>query len=136
MALFNPKKALFQPLDFEIFSCTLSLYYYSFFFSAEKDDNFGGNLDQLSTRVIVNYKGEVSWLAPAIITGKCPMNIRYFPFDTQHCTLKFGSWTYHGEEIDMQPARDKDSFDLGKNPLIYIFQITDRRIAIKNLILQ
>ena len=88
------------------------------FFSAEKDDNFGGNLDSLSTRVIVNYKGEVSWLAPAIITGKCPMNIKYFPFDTQRCRLKFGSWTYHGEEIDMIPARDRNSFDLGKIHLI------------------
>ena len=45
------------------------------------------------------------------------MDITYFPFDTQRCSLKFGSWTYHGKEIDIQPARDKESFDLG-NELI------------------
>ena len=24
-----------------------------------------------------------------------------FPFDTQNCTLKFGSWTYHNKSIDL-----------------------------------
>ena len=24
-----------------------------------------------------------------------------FPFDTQNCTLKFGSWTYHNQSIDL-----------------------------------
>ena len=47
------------------------------------------------------------------------MDIRYFPFDTQHCSLKFGSWTYHGEEIDIKPARDRASFDLGKYFLFF-----------------
>eukprot|EP00111_Clytia_hemisphaerica_P019011 TCONS_00056209-protein len=81
--------------------------------NAEKDDNFGGSLDQLPTRVMVNHEGSVTWLAPAIITGKCPMNIRYFPFDTQSCRFKFGSWAYHGDEIDLQAARDENTFDLG-----------------------
>ena len=24
-----------------------------------------------------------------------------FPFDTQNCSLKFGSWTYHNKSIDL-----------------------------------
>jgi len=39
------------------------------------------------------------------------MNIQYFPFDVQRCQFKFGSWAYHGEEIDVQASRDK--VDLG-----------------------
>lgn len=30
------------------------------------------------------------------------MNLKYWPFDTQICALQFGSWTYHGEQIDLQ----------------------------------
>jgi len=82
-----------------------------FYFSAEKDDNFGGTLDHLSNRVTVSSDGSVSFLSSAIITGKCSMNIRYFPFDIQHCHFKFGSWQYHGGEIDIQPSRIK--VDLG-----------------------
>ena len=29
------------------------------------------------------------------------MNVEFFPFDTQHCSMKFGSWTYDGFEIDL-----------------------------------
>ena len=30
------------------------------------------------------------------------MNIQWFPFDRQHCTLKFGTWSYKSFEADLR----------------------------------
>ncbi len=30
-----------------------------------------------------------------IYKSYCSIDIEYYPFDIQNCTLKFGTWTYH-----------------------------------------
>ena len=30
-----------------------------------------------------------------IYKSYCSIDIQYYPFDIQNCTLKFGTWTYH-----------------------------------------
>lgn len=70
--------------------------------SAEGDNDFGGSMDKLSTRVIVHHTGKNVWLSPAMIQSKCQIDITHFPFDTQKCLLKFGSWTYDGYRLDLQ----------------------------------
>ena len=66
----------------------------SFHFSVHEDVKFGGNLDQLGTRIIIHHTGRNLWLTPIILKSKCRVNVKYYPFDTQECHLKFGSWTY------------------------------------------
>lgn len=44
----------------------------------------------LLTRAIVRYDGNVTWNPPAIFRSSCQIDITYFPFDSQHCLLKFG----------------------------------------------
>eukprot|EP00111_Clytia_hemisphaerica_P016044 TCONS_00047480-protein len=73
--------------------------------NVEKDVEFGGQLDLLKNRIIVYHDGNVVWYSLGILNGKCPMNIRYFPFDTQICDFKFGPWTYHGHLVDIYPKR-------------------------------
>ncbi|XP_057303519.1 neuronal acetylcholine receptor subunit alpha-10-like [Hydractinia symbiolongicarpus] len=70
--------------------------------NAEGDNDFGGSMDKLSTRVIVHHTGKNVWLSPAMIQSKCQIDITHFPFDTQRCLLKFGSWTYDGYRLDLQ----------------------------------
>ena len=40
-------------------------------------------------------------MAPLIIKARCEINVRFFPFDTQLCYLKFGSWTYDRSRLDI-----------------------------------
>ena len=47
---------------------------------------------------------------PVILRSFCQVDIEYFPFDEQICTMRFGSWTYHGFELDFKLM--KESADL------------------------
>ena len=57
----------------------------------------------------VQSDGTVTWFAPAIFTSSCRIQVRYFPFDTQTCTLRYSSWAYNGLEVDMLPEKGNDS---------------------------
>ncbi|XP_033627222.1 neuronal acetylcholine receptor subunit alpha-4-like [Asterias rubens] len=50
---------------------------------------------------IVFYNGSVTWLPPAIYKSSCKINIEFFPFDEQHCLMKFGPWTHESRKVDM-----------------------------------
>ncbi|KAJ8931059.1 hypothetical protein NQ314_016088 [Rhamnusium bicolor] len=54
-----------------------------------------------NTHCIVYPYGEVIWVPPAQFTVLCNFNLKYWPFDTQECYMKFGSWTYSGDQIDL-----------------------------------
>ncbi|XP_047139412.1 neuronal acetylcholine receptor subunit alpha-2 isoform X1 [Hydra vulgaris] len=69
--------------------------------NADEDKTFGGNLERLKTRAILNYNGDTAWLAPVILKSKCDIDVKYFPFDTQKCPLKFGSWTYDQGRLNL-----------------------------------
>ncbi len=66
----------------------------------------GGSIDQFLTRVDINSNGSHKWYIPAILTSSCSIDITYFPFDMQICPLKFGSWTYLSNEINLTNFRD------------------------------
>ncbi|VDM49645.1 unnamed protein product [Toxocara canis] len=37
----------------------------------------------MSTDVLVNFQGNVSWSAAGIFKSSCPLDVRYYPFDYQ-----------------------------------------------------
>ena len=51
---------------------------------------------------IVNSEGLVKWRPPSIFKSTCQINIEKFPYDQQNCSMKFGSWSYDGDSIDIQ----------------------------------
>ncbi|XP_036911380.1 neuronal acetylcholine receptor subunit alpha-6 [Sturnira hondurensis] len=53
------------------------------------------------TKALLKYDGTITWTPPAIFKSSCPMDITFFPFDHQNCSLKFGSWTYDKAKIDL-----------------------------------
>ncbi|CAI5453606.1 unnamed protein product [Caenorhabditis angaria] len=47
-----------------------------------------------------NYGSNIKLLYPKIFISSCLLNLRYFPFDIQTCTLTFGSWSFDNTLID------------------------------------
>jgi len=42
---------------------------------------------------------------PGIFKSTCKIDITWFPFDDQHCEMKFGSWTYDGNQVKWQTTK-------------------------------
>uniref|UniRef100_A0A673GXR5 Cholinergic receptor, nicotinic, alpha 4b n=1 Tax=Sinocyclocheilus rhinocerous TaxID=307959 RepID=A0A673GXR5_9TELE len=61
------------------------------------------------TKAHLFHDGRVTWIRPAIYKSSCSIDVTFFPFNQQNCTMKFGSWTYDREKIDL--IRTADSAD-------------------------
>ncbi|XP_022129907.2 acetylcholine receptor subunit alpha-like 2 [Pieris rapae] len=59
------------------------------------------------TKAVLHHTGKVLWTPPAIFKSSCEIDVRYFPFDQQTCFLKFGSWSYDGDQIDLKHINQK-----------------------------
>uniref|UniRef100_UPI00358F316C neuronal acetylcholine receptor subunit alpha-2 n=1 Tax=Myxine glutinosa TaxID=7769 RepID=UPI00358F316C len=53
------------------------------------------------TKAHVSHSGRVRWTPPAIYKSSCSIDVTFFPFDRQNCTMKFGSWTHDQAKIDL-----------------------------------
>ena len=51
------------------------------------------------TKAILHHDGKVVWTPPAIFKSSCEIDVEFFPFDTQTCHLKFGSWSFDGFQV-------------------------------------
>jgi len=51
--------------------------------------------------VVMFSHGDVLWIPPAIYKSSCTIDVTYFPFDEQECNMKFGSWTFNGDQVDI-----------------------------------
>uniref|UniRef100_A0A4W4FM46 Acetylcholine receptor subunit epsilon n=1 Tax=Electrophorus electricus TaxID=8005 RepID=A0A4W4FM46_ELEEL len=73
------------------------------------ENNIDGNFDvAYYANVLIYNDGSMYWLPPAIYRSVCAIEITYFPFDWQNCTLVFRSQTYSANEIDLDLAMDYD----------------------------
>jgi len=72
-----------------------------------KKGHDSGTMYKFKTKVIISSNGENKWFAPTIVRSGCNIDITYFPFDDQFCELRFGSWTFTGEQVDIQSMSDK-----------------------------
>ncbi|XP_035699253.1 neuronal acetylcholine receptor subunit alpha-4-like isoform X1 [Branchiostoma floridae] len=71
-------------------------------------NNADGKFEVTSyTRAQVFYDGTVRWVPPAIYKSYCYIDVRFFPFDQQNCSMKFGTWTYDYTLVDMIPWGDR-----------------------------
>ena len=89
-----------------IFSLTYILYFY--YFSA---DTHKLERDVL---VVINNNGSVLWIPHRIYHSSCSVNVANYPFDHQSCGMTFGSWAYHGNEIDLGFLPDMEMLDISE----------------------
>uniref|UniRef100_A0A8D3A742 Neuronal acetylcholine receptor subunit alpha-5 n=1 Tax=Scophthalmus maximus TaxID=52904 RepID=A0A8D3A742_SCOMX len=64
-------------------------------------DNSDGRFEGTVTKAVVKYDGRISWTPPANYKSACTIDVTFFPFDLQNCSMKFGSWTYDGSQVDI-----------------------------------
>jgi len=57
------------------------------------------------TKATLFPDGKVQWEPPAIYKSSCTIDVEFYPFDKQLCTLKFGSWTYDGYQVRSRMMR-------------------------------
>ncbi|CAG02903.1 unnamed protein product, partial [Tetraodon nigroviridis] len=66
------------------------------------ENNIDGKFDvAYYANVLVSSNGGMYWLPPAIYRSTCAIEITYFPFDYQNCTLAFRSQTYSANEVEL-----------------------------------
>uniref|UniRef100_A0A8C9QWN3 Cholinergic receptor nicotinic alpha 4 subunit n=1 Tax=Scleropages formosus TaxID=113540 RepID=A0A8C9QWN3_SCLFO len=64
------------------------------------------------TKAHLFHDGKIKWSPPAIYKSSCSIDVTFFPFDQQNCTMKFGSWTYDQAKIDLvNTAHHVDQMD-------------------------
>ncbi|XP_077292364.1 neuronal acetylcholine receptor subunit alpha-7-like [Arctopsyche grandis] len=61
----------------------------------------------INTNVIISHTGDVVWLSHGIFRSSCDINVEFFPFDIQMCTLKWASWTYDGYQLELLQQSDQ-----------------------------
>ncbi|KAJ8680424.1 hypothetical protein QAD02_016211 [Eretmocerus hayati] len=76
-------------------------------------NNADGNYEvRYKSNVLIYPNGEVLWVPPAIYQSSCTIDVTYFPFDQQTCIMKFGSWTFNGDQVSLALYNDKNFVDL------------------------
>ncbi|CAL8067989.1 unnamed protein product [Calicophoron daubneyi] len=61
------------------------------------------------TKVIVRSDSHIQWVPPGLFHSTCTIKVLYFPFDSQSCSLKFGTWTYQGDKVDLKLQCDNET---------------------------
>lgn len=81
-------------------------------------NNADGNYElTLVAKARLFSNGTVVWKPPTMFRSTCEIDVEFFPFDVQTCYLRFGSWTYAGDEVElrhaMAPAPKAHKIELG-----------------------
>jgi len=62
---------------------------------------------QFQSNILIYNGGYAMWIPCTIYKSSCTIDVQYFPFDEQNCTLMFGSWTYSGKEVKLKYYTDR-----------------------------
>lgn len=74
--------------------------------SGKKPFLFSGD----NSKVKINNNGRVLWTKFTTYSFSCMLDLHMFPFDTQKCTLLFGSWKHSNSTLDLKPFNSKSNF--------------------------
>ncbi|CAP30163.2 Protein CBR-ACR-3 [Caenorhabditis briggsae] len=76
-------------------------------------NNADGNyLVSFYSNVVVEHTGDMLWVPPAVYKSSCLIDVEFFPFDEQVCSLTFGSWTFRKDELQLSYLSGKRHVEL------------------------
>ena len=78
-------------------------------------------------RAQISSDGTMNYFFPAILISTCRVNVRHFPYDTQYCSLKFGSWSYNGFSLDLVSG----NAGLSKHTFLVLFKLFFETVSAK-----
>ncbi len=61
---------------------------------------------------VISNDGNVLWIPHRIYHSSCSVDVTNYPFDRQECKMTFGSWAYHGNEIDLGFHKNLEMLDI------------------------
>tara|TARA_B100000787_G_scaffold169624_1_gene161405 strand:+ start:1344 stop:2480 length:1137 start_codon:yes stop_codon:yes gene_type:complete len=65
-------------------------------------------MDELTySHATVTSNGNVFWSRPGMIRTSCVFDLANFPFDTQVCSYKLGSWVYDASKINLELMKNR-----------------------------
>ena len=67
-----------------------------------------------------------------VLQSSCTIDVTYFPFDQQTCIMKFGSWTFTGDQVSLILYNNKDYVDLSDYWKSGTWDIIEVHIVIHN----
>ena len=56
------------------------------------------------------YNGNILYIRPTKYSFSCKLDLLEFPFDTQVCSMTFGSWKYAKSTLDLRPFNEYEDF--------------------------
>ncbi|XP_072833418.2 acetylcholine receptor subunit epsilon isoform X2 [Pogona vitticeps] len=83
------------------------------------ENNIDGNFEvAYAANVLIYPGGYMYWLPPAIYRSTCSIEVTYFPFDWQNCSLVFRSQNYNAREVELFYGPDDLTREPTKNIVI------------------
>ena len=74
----------------------------------------------------VHFSGQVEHKVRLSVSASCPMDLKFFPFDNQKCTLSFQSYSFPWAQLKYTWNKE--------NPLIFLDRADDRRLLLPEVI--
>ena len=59
-------------------------------------------LDVYKASLLVDERGRVTWVSPVTLKSSCDINVKWFPFDSQNCSLLFGSISMTKQRLQLK----------------------------------
>jgi len=66
------------------------------------------------SNTVVWPSGKVLFVPPCKMTSMCELSLQKHPYGDQQCFMKFGSWTYDGNVLDLQFYNGTKNIDLSQ----------------------
>ncbi len=58
--------------------------------------------------LLIRHDGTITWFTQKAYSSEYEVNVKWFPFDTQVCVMRFTTWAYAGNKIEIFADSSKD----------------------------